>query len=245
MSGVGFGFGASNGASAGASPTGAAGGSLGGTYPNPTVVGPLDPPGATVLALIPTNGSAISIGSGTVATTGTIRLANGASIVARSGTNNENLLSLTADLLHMGDAINTAVVIESFSTEYLRINGVDIMVVSSSNVTVSKPIVGDGVNSPYSIHGTFTQAMADAPRTISAANSANHIIIATGALTAARLLTLTCAPTAGGWKFINNQCSGFSLQVGFSSGSAVTIAVGKNAIVYGDGVNAQVITVGQ
>lgn len=93
--------------------------------------------------------------------------------------------------------------------------------------------------------GSFSQAMADAPQTISAANSINNVIIVTGTNTAVRALTISCAPTAGTTKIIDNQTVNFGITAQFISGSATgTIAPGTSAIVYGDGTNAQLLGCG-
>lgn len=92
--------------------------------------------------------------------------------------------------------------------------------------------------------GLFTQAMADTNQTVSAANSKANIIVCTGALTAARTLTLTRAPTAGATVIIINQCTGgFGLNVQFASGSAFAVTSAKSAIVVGDGTNATGFTI--
>lgn len=91
--------------------------------------------------------------------------------------------------------------------------------------------------------GAFTQAMADAPKTINPANSINNIITVTGVNSTVRALTISCAPTNGTMKIIKNSCTSNGITVQFLTGSATsTIAVGKSAIVWGDGTNAQMLT---
>lgn len=93
--------------------------------------------------------------------------------------------------------------------------------------------------------GRFTQAMADAPQTVSAANSISNVIIVTGANTGVRALTLSTPPTAGNMKLIRNNCTVFGITVQFSSGLATaTIPPGTSAIVDGDGTNAEIIMTG-
>lgn len=95
------------------------------------------------------------------------------------------------------------------------------------------------------VTGFFTQAMADAPQTLSAANSTAQMIRCTGANTAVRALTLTTLPTAGKLKVIRNDCTANGITVQFSSGAATaTIPPGTSALVCGDGTNAFIMMTG-
>lgn len=93
--------------------------------------------------------------------------------------------------------------------------------------------------------GFFSQAMADAPQTVSPANTIKNIIFATGVNSAVRALTLSCPPTAGQMKIVRNNCTVFGITVQFNSGAATaTIPPGASAVVIGDGVNAQIAMLG-
>lgn len=93
--------------------------------------------------------------------------------------------------------------------------------------------------------GFLTQAMADAPQTVSAANSVKNMIRATGANTAVRALTLTRPPTAGAMVFVRNDCTANGITVQFSSGAATaTIAPATSVLVAGDGTNAFIMMTG-
>ncbi len=93
--------------------------------------------------------------------------------------------------------------------------------------------------------GFFTQAMGDAPQTISAANSIKNMILCTGNNTGIRALTLTRPPTAGAMVIVRNNCTGFGVTVQFSSGSATaTIVTGTSALIAGDGTNAVIMMSG-
>jgi hypothetical protein len=100
------------------------------------------------------------------------------------------------------------------------------------------------VDTPLAI-GKTSIAMADAPQTLSVANSAAGVVVVTGTNTAVRALTISCAPTSGALKLIDNQCIGGGITVQFLTGTATaTIPIGCRAIVYGDGTNANAIILG-
>jgi hypothetical protein len=87
--------------------------------------------------------------------------------------------------------------------------------------------------------------MADAPQTLTAAQSASNMVITTGANTAVRALTVARPPTSGTMLFVRNNCSVNGITVQFSSGTATaTILPSTSALVYGDGTNAQILMVG-
>jgi hypothetical protein len=83
--------------------------------------------------------------------------------------------------------------------------------------------------------GRFTKAMADANYTLLAAEYDNRILEFTGALTATRTITL---PLEDGREYvIKNACTGGSLTFQPPTGTGVTIATVKSAIIYCDGTN--------
>jgi len=88
-------------------------------------------------------------------------------------------------------------------------------------------------------YGIATQAMADANQTISQAQSLCETLVTTGALTATRNLVVPLVRRS--WK-IRNNCTGGSIQVIGSSGTGITIATVKTAIVECDGTNVLRIT---
>ena len=86
---------------------------------------------------------------------------------------------------------------------------------------------------PYT--GRLAKAMSDANTTLTAAESRNQILEFTGTLTAARNIVVPLA--AQQWTVFNNTTGGFGLQFIGASGTGITIAAGKRAIVYSDGTN--------
>lgn len=93
--------------------------------------------------------------------------------------------------------------------------------------------------------GFQATAMADAPKTVSVANSIKTFHRATGTNTAVRALTISCAPTDGTLKVVRNDCTVFGITVQFLTGAATgTIAPGASALVTADGVNAFIMMTG-
>lgn len=86
---------------------------------------------------------------------------------------------------------------------------------------------------PYT--GRLAKAMSDANTTLTAAESRNQIIEFTGTLTAARNIVVPLA--AQQWTVFNNTTGGFGLQFIGATGTGITVAAGKRAIVYSDGTN--------
>ena len=88
-------------------------------------------------------------------------------------------------------------------------------------------------------YGIATQAMADANQTITQAQALCDTLITTGALTATRNLVV---PLVRRRWIVRNNCTGGSVQVIGASGTGVTIATAKVAIVECDGTNVLRVT---
>lgn len=83
-------------------------------------------------------------------------------------------------------------------------------------------------------------AMSDANLTLSQAQAANNIVELTGTLTAARNIVVPLSQ--GITAFYNGTGGGFGLQVIGATGTGVTIANNKRAMVYADGTNVVRLT---
>ena len=106
-------------------------------------------------------------------------------------------------------------------------------------------VYADGTNvvlieSVSLIKGLFVKAMADANYTLTADDSQNNILEFTGALTALRDAVVPL--TAQQWTVFANVTGGFGVRVIGTSGTGITIADGKRAIVYSDGTNVVRVT---
>jgi hypothetical protein len=88
-------------------------------------------------------------------------------------------------------------------------------------------------------YGIGTQAMADANQTITQALALCDTIITTGALTGTRNLVVPLLRRR--WT-VRNTCTGGSVQVIGASGTGITIATVKTAIVECDGTNVLRLT---
>lgn len=88
--------------------------------------------------------------------------------------------------------------------------------------------------------GRVAIAMADANKTLTQAQAACDIIELTGALTALRDVIVPLA--AKQYTIFANVTGGFGVRVIGSTGTGITIADGKRAIVYSDGTNVVRVT---
>ena len=88
--------------------------------------------------------------------------------------------------------------------------------------------------------GRLVKAMADANQTLSAAEARNRILECTGALTALRNLVVPLG--AQQWTIFANTTGGFGVQVIGATGTGITVADTKRAIVYADGTNVVRVT---
>ena len=88
--------------------------------------------------------------------------------------------------------------------------------------------------------GRLVLAMSDANTTLTAAQARNTILEFTGTLTAARNIVLPLVVQQ--WTVFNNTSAGFGLQFIGVTGTGVTVASGKRAIVYSDGTNVVRVT---
>jgi hypothetical protein len=86
---------------------------------------------------------------------------------------------------------------------------------------------------PYT--GRMAKAMSDANTTLTAAEARNQILEFTGTLTAARNIVMPLA--AQQWTVFNGTTGGFGVQFIGATGTGITVAAGKRAIVYSDGTN--------
>lgn len=86
----------------------------------------------------------------------------------------------------------------------------------------------------------LVKAMADANKTLTAAEARSQIIEATGVLTALRDVVVPLG--AQQWTVFANVTGGFGVRVIGATGTGITIADGKRAIVYADGTNVVRVT---
>ncbi len=88
--------------------------------------------------------------------------------------------------------------------------------------------------------GRFVRAMADANYTLGSGQAKSAILEATGALTALRDLVVPLTPRQ--WTVFANVTGGFGVRVIGATGTGITVADGKRAIVYSDGTNVVRVT---
>lgn len=203
--------------------------------------------GGTTVASVGSTGILLSSAAlrfgATPATTGTIRLTHGNTIVVRDSTNavDMTLLEVTGDALHLGMAsILSAVVMKSPGPITKRCNeyrvqdsagSVDRFIVSSTTWQTAVPIVG--LNGPHALSGRATQAMADANQTLASSVYSRRILRFTGALAANRTATFPhpASEDASYEKLIVNDCTGSSLVVSTGTGTTVTLAAAARAVL--------------
>lgn len=83
--------------------------------------------------------------------------------------------------------------------------------------------------------GILSKALSDANTTLTQAEVRNDILQFTGTLTAARNIVLPLVVKQ--YTVFNNTTGGFGLQFIGATGTGITVAAGKRAIVYADGTN--------
>lgn len=88
-------------------------------------------------------------------------------------------------------------------------------------------------------NGRLVKAMADANQTLSVIEAFCDILEATGALTATRDMILPLGTRQ--WTVFANT-TGFGVRFIGASGTGITVAVGKRAIIYADGTNVVRVT---
>ena len=91
------------------------------------------------------------------------------------------------------------------------------------------------------LSGTLDKALTDANTTLAATEYRQRILRFTGTLTAARNIVVPITD-GGEWIVYNNTTGGFGLQVIGATGTGITVAATKHAIVYADGTNIVRVT---
>lgn len=90
------------------------------------------------------------------------------------------------------------------------------------------------------LYARATQAMADANKTLTLAQALCRTVELTGALTALRDVIVPLVPRQ--WTIYANVTGGFGVRVIGASGTGITVADGKRAIVECDGTNVVRVT---
>lgn len=90
------------------------------------------------------------------------------------------------------------------------------------------------------VTGRLAKALSDANTTLTFAEIRNQILEFTGTLTAARNIVLPLVPRQ--YTVFNNTTGGFGLQFIGATGTGITVAAGKRAIIYADGTNIVRVT---
>lgn len=85
------------------------------------------------------------------------------------------------------------------------------------------------------VTGRLAKTISDANTTLTAAEARNQIIEIAGTLTADRNIQLPLG--AQQWTVFNNTTGGFGLQFIGATGTGITVAATKRALVYSDGTN--------
>lgn len=141
-------------------------------------------------------------------------------------------LTLTASLTNYVEAEPTTGAVSSNTTAF-----------TAGRTPLYTVVAGASTVSSYTDHrlavpdvtGRLVKAISDANTTLSFAEVRNQIIEITGTLTAARNITLPLKPRQ--WTVFNGTTGGFGLQFIGATGTGITVAAGKRAIVYSDGTN--------
>ncbi len=152
------------------------------------------------------------------------------------------------------DIANGTVALTGSTTNYIQLTQAGTVVVGTSRDPRYAPLYSvvttvsgvtsytderDAAELARLAYGIATQAMADANQTITQAQALCDTLVTTGALTATRNLVV---PLVRRRWVVRNNCTGGSVQVIGASGTGVTIATAKVAIVECDGTNVLRVT---
>lgn len=146
-------------------------------------------------------------------------------------------LSLTASTTNYVQALPASGAVSSNTTGF-----------TAGSIPLYTIITGASTVTSYTDHrlatpeftGRLAKTMGDANTTLTQAEARNNIIELTGTLTAARNIVLPLAVRQ--YTVFNGSTGGFGLQFIGASGTGVTVAAGKRAIVYADGTNIVRVT---
>ncbi len=146
-------------------------------------------------------------------------------------------LSLTASTTNYVQALPASGAVSSNTTGF-----------TAGSIPLYTVITGASTVTSYTDHrlatpeftGRLAKTMGDANTTLTQAEARNNIIELTGTLTAARNIVLPLAVRQ--YTVFNGSTGGFGLQFIGASGTGITVAAGKRAIVYADGTNIVRVT---
>lgn len=146
-------------------------------------------------------------------------------------------LSLTASTTNYVQALPASGAVSSNTTGF-----------TAGSIPLYTIITGASTVTSYTDHrlatpeftGRLAKTMGDANTTLTQAEARNNIIELTGTLTAARNIVLPLAVRQ--YTVFNGSTGGFGLQFIGASGTGITVAAGKRAIVYADGTNIVQVT---
>lgn len=122
---------------------------------------------------------------------------------------------------------------------------------AADKLALHKAVTGSSTVSSYEDHrdphhtnrflyGRFVLAMADANKTLSYEQAMCESMELTGAITALRDVVVPLVPRD--WKVFANTTGGFGVRIIGASGTGITVADGKRAIVECDGTNVVRVT---
>ena len=145
-------------------------------------------------------------------------------------------LTLTASTTNYVEANRSGVV--SKNTTGFTAGSIALYTVVTGSTTVTSYIDYRTVVPPPCGHLALT--MSDANTSLTIAQARCDILELSGTLTAARTIWLPLAVKQ--WTVFNNTSGGFGLQFIGATGTGITVAAGKRAIIYSDGTNVVRVT---
>lgn len=195
------------------------------------------------------NGSLIEvapliIGTGNIATIGTIRLENTHSIVGRNAANNANITMLAISASNevflggdtsFGTQANT-IRIYSSSQTLIGIGSTNYMAFTGSRISCNQTF--GGLSSSFRWGRTAKQITSDANYTAAASEYENPIFEVTSSVTLTATRDIILPLTNGAMYWVFNGTTGVqSLRFIGATGTGVTVANGARATIYCDGTN--------